>query len=207
MILASRGLDHLNETAEEMRGYGAPTQVIQTDVTSEEQILSMFQSVMDEHGRLDILVNNSGVFDGGPLDQLPLETWNKVVAINLTAAFICTREAMKIMKPQGGGRIINIGSISSSIPRMNSAAYASTKHAIIGLTKSTSLEGREYGISAGAIHPGSTTLEWRGPEDPNATMSVDDIGVAALAMAVMPGDVTMLETTLLPIRQPFLGRG
>ena len=207
LILAARQLDHLNATAEEMRGYGAPTQVIQTDVTSEEQIIQLFQTTLAEHGKLDILVNNSGVFDGGPVDELSLETWTKVISINLTAVFLCTREAMKIMKPQGSGRIINIGSISSSIPRMNSAAYTTSKHGIIGLTKSTALEGREHGISAGALHPGSVTLEWRGPEDPNATMSTDDIAVAALAMAVMPPYATMLDATVLPIRQPFLGRG
>ncbi len=207
LILAARQLDHLNATAEEMRGYGAPTQVIQTDVTSEEQIIQLFQTTLAEHGKLDILVNNSGVFDGGPVDELSLETWTKVISINLTAVFLCTREAMKIMKPQRSGRIINIGSISSSIPRMNSAAYTTSKHGIIGLTKSTALEGREHGISAGALHPGSVTLEWRGPEDPNATMSTDDIAVAALAMAVMPPYATMLDATVLPIRQPFLGRG
>ena len=207
LILAARQLDHLNATAEEMRGYGAPTQVIQTDVTSEEQIMQLFQTTLAEHGKLDILVNNSGVFDGGPVDELSLETWTKVISINLTAVFLCTREAMKIMKPQRSGRIINIGSISSSIPRMNSAAYTTSKHGIIGLTKSTALEGREHGISAGALHPGSVTLEWRGPEDPNATMSTDDIAVAALAMAVMPPYATMLDATVLPIRQPFLGRG
>ena len=207
LILAARQLDHLNATAEEMHGYGAPTQVIQTDVTSEEQIIQLFQTTLAEHGKLDILVNNSGVFDGGPVDELSLETWTKVISINLTAVFLCTREAMKIMKPQRSGRIINIGSISSSIPRMNSAAYTTSKHGIIGLTKSTALEGREHGISAGALHPGSVTLEWRGPEDPNATMSTDDIAVAALAMAVMPPYATMLDATVLPIRQPFLGRG
>ncbi len=207
LVLASRQLENLNETAEEMRGYGSPTLVVQTDVTSEEQIISLFETTMAEYGRVDILVNNSGVFDGGPVDELSLETWNKVISINLTAAFICTREAMKIMKPQGGGRIINIGSISSSIPRWNSAAYATSKHGIIGLTKSTALEGRDHGISAGALHPGSVTLEWRGPEDPNATMSVDELAIAALAMAVMPPYATMLDATVLPIRQPFLGRG
>ena len=207
LVLAARQLEHLNATAEEMRGYGAPTLVVQTDVTSEEQIVSLFATTMAEHGRVDILVNNSGVFDGGPVDELSLETWNKVVSVNLTSVFLCTREAMKIMKPQGGGRIINIGSISSNTPRWNSVAYTSTKHAIIGLTKSTALEGRAHGISAGALHPGSVTLEWRGPEDPDATMSVDDIGGVALAMAVLPPHANMLEASVLPIRQPFLGRG
>ena len=207
LVLAARQLDHLNATAEEMRGYGVPAHVIQTDVTSEEQVINLFQRTLADHGKLDILVNNSGVFDGGPIDELSLETWTKVINVNLTGVFLCTREAMKIMKAQGGGRIINIGSISSNMPRMNSAAYTATKHAIIGLTKSTALEGREYGISAGALHPGSVTLEWRAPENPDATLSTDDIAVAALAMAVMPPYANMLDATVLPIRQPFLGRG
>ena len=155
LVLAARQLDRLNDSAEEMRGYGSPTNVIQTDVTSEEQVKRLFETTMTDYGKLDILVNNSGVFDGGPIDEIPLETWMKVINVNLTGVFLCTREAMKIMKPQRSGRIINIGSISSNMPRMNSAPYATSKHGIIGLTKSTALEGREYGISAGALHPGS----------------------------------------------------
>ena len=155
LVLAARQLDRLNDSAEEMRGYGAPTNVVQTDVTSEEQVKRLFETTITEYGKLDILVNNSGVFDGGPIDEIPLETWMKVINVNLTGVFLCTREAMRIMKPQRSGRIINIGSISSNMPRMNSAPYATSKHGIIGLTKSTALEGREYGISASAIHPGS----------------------------------------------------
>ena len=131
----------------------------------------------------------------------------KVMNVNLTGVFLCTREAMKIMKPQRSGRIINIGSISSNMPRMNSAPYATTKHGIIGLTKSTALEGREYGISASALHPGVVAVEWNESSDEQARMSTDDLASVALAMAVLPPDVNMLEATILPVQQPYLGRG
>ena len=184
-----------------------PPNVVQTDVTSEEQVKKLFETTMTDYGKLDILVNNSGVFDGGPLEEISLETWMKVMNVNLTGVFLCTREAMRIMKPQRSGRIINIGSISSNMPRMNSAPYATSKHGIIGLTKSTALEGREYGISASAIHPGVVAVEWNESSDEQARMSTDDLASVALAMAVLPPDVNMLEATILPVQQPYLGRG
>ena len=207
LVLAARQLDRLNDSAEEMRGYGAPTNVVQTDVTSEEQVKRLFETTLTDNGKLDILVNNSGVFDGGPIDEIPLETWMKVINVNLTGVFLCTREAMKIMKPQRSGRIINIGSISSNMPRMNSAPYTTSKHGIIGLTKSTALEGREYGISAGALHPGSVAVEWNESSDEQARMSNDALAGVALAMAVLPPDVNMLDASVLPVQQPYLGRG
>ena len=207
LVLAARQLDRLNDSAEEMRGYGATAHVVQTDVTSEEQVKRLFETTITEHGKLDILVNNSGVFDGGPIDEISFETWTKVINVNLTGVFLCTREAMRVMKPQRSGRIINIGSISSNMPRMNSAPYATSKHGIIGLTKSTALEGREYGISAGALHPGSVEVEWNESSDEQARMSTDDLAGVALAMAVLPPDVNMLDASVLPVLQPYLGRG
>ena len=173
-MLAARQLDRLNESAEEMRGYGVPALAVQTDVTSEEQVMRLFETTMEEYGRLDILVNNSGAFDGGPIDEIPLDTWMKVINVNLTGVFLCTREAMKIMKRQKSGRIINIGSISSRMPRMNSAPYTTSKHGIIGLTKSTALEGREYGIAAGALHPGKRRGGVEGGQHPALGPGADD---------------------------------
>ena len=207
LVLAARQLDRLNDSAEEMRGYGAPAHVVQADVTSEEQVKSLFETIITDHGKLDILVNNSGVFDGGPIDEISLETWMKVINVNLTGVFLCTREAMKIMKTQRSGRIINIGSISSNMPRMNSAPYTTSKHGIIGLTKSTALEGRDFGISAGALHPGSVAVEWNESRDEQARMSNDALAGVALAMAVLPPDVNMLDASVLPVQQPYLGRG
>ena len=211
VVLAARNLPRLEEAANELQGLGGTVEVVPTDVTQEAEVQSLFSKTMDTFGRLDIQVNNSGAFDGGPIDEITLETWNKVIGVNLTGVFLCTREAMRIMKTQKGGRIINIGSISSRMPRMNSAPYTSSKHAVIGLTKSTALEGRPYGISAGALHPGNVEVEWRAKStrsmDQESMMTPDDIAVAALAMAVLPPYVNMLDTTVLPVEQLYVGRG
>ena len=211
VVLAARNLPRLEEAANELQGLGGTVEVVPTDVTQEAEVQSLFSKTMNTFGRLDIQVNNSGAFDGGPIDEITLETWNKVIGVNLTGVFLCTREAMRIMKKQKGGRIINIGSISSRMPRMNSAPYTSSKHAIIGLTKSTALEGRPYGISAGALHPGNVEVEWRAKSttsmDQESMMTPDDIAVAALAMAVLPPYVNMLDTTVLPVEQLYVGRG
>ena len=211
VVLAARNIPRLEDAANELRELGGTVEVVPTDVTQEAEVQALFSRTMDTFGRLDIQVNNSGAFDGGPIDEITLETWNKVIGVNLTGVFLCTREAMRIMKTQKGGRIINIGSISSRMPRMNSAPYTSSKHAIIGLTKSTALEGRPYGISAGALHPGNVEVEWRAKSttsmDQESMMTPDDIAVAALAMAVLPPYVNMLDTTVLPVEQLYVGRG
>src|SRR5262249_56187515 len=106
-------------------------------------------------------VNNAGAFDGGPLDEISVEAWDRVLRVNLRAPFLCTREAMRIMKRQGGGRIINIGSISAQRVRPNSAPYSASKHGLWGLTQVTALEGRDFGISCGCLHPGNTLVERR----------------------------------------------
>ena len=211
VVLAARNIPRLEDAANELRELGGTVEVVPTDVTQEAEVQALFSRTMDTFGRLDIQVNNSGAFDGGPIDEITLETWNKVIGVNLTGVFLCTREAMRIMKAQKGGRIINIGSISSRMPRMNSAPYTSSKHAVIGLTKSTALEGRPYGISAGALHPGNVEVEWRAKSttsmDQESMMTPDDIAVAALAMAVLPPYVNMLDTTVLPVEQLYVGRG
>ena len=211
VVLAARNIPRLEDAANELRELGGTVEVVPTDVTQEAEVQALFSRTMDTFGRLDIQVNNSGAFDGGPIDEITLETWNKVIGVNLTGVFLCTREAMRIMKKQKGGRIINIGSISSRMPRMNSAPYTSSKHAVIGLTKSTALEGRPYGISAGALHPGNVEVEWRAKSttsmDQESMMTPDDIAVAALAMAVLPPYVNMLDTTVLPVEQLYVGRG
>ena len=129
--------------------------------------------------------------------------------VNLTGVFLCTREAMKIMKHQRGRRIINIGSISAQMPRMNSAPYSTTKHGLVGLTKSTALEGRAFGIAASCLHPGNVVTERRsGSEaemDQEPMMSADDIATTALTMAALPPDVNMLESVVLPVN-PTLPR-
>lgn len=211
LVIASRNKDHLESAAEEMRTEGAEVLIVPTDVTDEAQVKALFERTMRAFGRVDILVNNSGAFDGGPLEELSLETWQKVINVNLTGPFLCTREAMKIMKRQREGRIINIGSISAQMPRMNSAPYATTKHGLVGLTKSTALEGRAFGISASILHPGNVRVEWRAsgdtPLNQEPMMAPEDIALAAVAMAAMPPYANMLEAIVLPVTQAYLGRG
>jgi NAD(P)-dependent dehydrogenase (short-subunit alcohol dehydrogenase family) len=190
---------------------GATADVIPADVTVEADVVALFAQTMERFGRLDILVNNSGAFDGGPLEDLSLETWRKVIDVNLTGPFLCAREAMRIMKAQGGGRILNIGSISAQMPRMNSAPYTSSKHGLVGLTKCIALEGRGYGVSAGCLHPGNILTERRSTSDRESDqepmMSVDELASIALAMAALPPHATVLEAIALPVEQLYVGRG
>lgn len=211
LVLSSRNREALETSAAEARTLGATVEVIPCDVTVEAEVVALFQQTMERFGRLDILVNNSGAFDGGPLDELSLETWRKVIDVNLTGPFLCAREAIKIMKPQGGGRILNIGSISAQMPRLNSAPYTSSKHGLVGLTKCIALEGRAHGISAGCLHPGNVRTERRadsGKEsDQEPMMSVDELASMALAMAALPAHVSPLEAIVLPMEQLYVGRG
>ena len=211
VVLASRNAAKLEAAGAELRASGANVLVVPTDVTDEAQVVALFERTLAELGRVDILVNNSGTFEGGPLDELSLEVWQHSLDVNLTGAFLGTREAMKIMKRQGGGRIINIGSISAQMPRMNSAPYATTKHGLVGLTHSTALEGRAFGIAASCLHPGNTLTELRAdsnqPLNQEPMMSTDDIATVALTMAVLPPHVNMYEAIVLPVDQLYLGRG
>jgi NAD(P)-dependent dehydrogenase (short-subunit alcohol dehydrogenase family) len=211
LALASRKQQQLETSAAELRAAGATVLVVPTDVTDEAQVIALFERTVAELGRLDILVNNSGVFDGGPIEDLSLETWRRVLDVNLTGPFLCSREAMKIMKRQGGGRIINIGSISAQMPRENAAPYAASKHGLVGLTKATALDGRAHGIVVSCLHPGNVEAEWRQasdtPMNQEPMMTADELASAALAMAVLPLHVNMLEAIVLPTTQLYLGRG
>ncbi len=211
LIIASRNKANLDAVADELRAEGVTVRVVPTDVTDEVQVVALFEKTMQEFGRLDILINNSGAFDGGPLEALSLETWMKVINVNLTGPFLCSREAMKIMKPQGGGRIINIGSISAQMPRMNSAPYSTSKHGLVGLTKTTALEGRAYGISASCLHPGNVVTERRAasdkPTDQEPMMTPDDLAKTVVTMAALPPYANMLEAIVLPVEQLYVGRG
>ena len=211
LVIASRNRQILEGTAEELSALGTTVAVQPTDITDEAQVVAMFEKTVQEFGRVDILVNNSGVFGGGPLEELTLDTWMHVLNVNLTGVFLCSREAMKIMKKQGGGRIINIGSISAQMPRMDSAPYSTTKHGLVGLTKSTALEGREFGVVASCIHPGNVMTERRSisesPADQEPMMTPDDLAMAVVTIAALPPNVNMYESIILPVGQLYLGRG
>jgi NAD(P)-dependent dehydrogenase (short-subunit alcohol dehydrogenase family) len=211
VVLTARGTASLKEAADLLTGRGARVLGLPADVTDERQVQQIFRQTLDHFGRLDILVNNAGAFDGGPLDELSAEAWDKVLAINLRAPFLCTREAMRIMKKQGGGRIINIGSISAQRVRPQSAPYSASKHGLWGLTQVTALEGRPFGISCGCLHPGNTLVERRQAsskiEDEEPMMTVGELAQTAVLMATLPAHVNMLEAIVLPVGQLYVGRG
>ncbi len=211
LVLASRTRETLEATAEEVRGLGATARVVPTDVTDEADVFALFEQTMSEFGRVDVLVNNAGAFDGGPLEELSLDTWMKVINVNLTGPFLCSREAMKVMKQQGGGRILNVGSISAQMARMGSVPYTTSKHGLVGLTKASALEGRAHGVVVSALHPGNVLTERRdssGKEaDQEPMISVDELAEVALTMISLPGHVNVLESIVLPVEQAYLGRG
>jgi NAD(P)-dependent dehydrogenase (short-subunit alcohol dehydrogenase family) len=211
LVLASRDPATLDETAKELQGEHSTVIAVPTDVSDEVQVESLFGEAMDRFGRLDILVNNAGAFDGGPIEELSADAWDHVMSVNLRAPFLCTRAAFRIMKEQGGGKIINIGSISAQRVRPNSAPYSTSKFGIWGLTQCTALEGRPYGISCSCLHPGNTLVERRidsgSNSDDEPMMSVDELAEAAVLMATLPLHVNMLEAIVLPVEQLYVGRG
>jgi NAD(P)-dependent dehydrogenase (short-subunit alcohol dehydrogenase family) len=209
LVLAARSIPDLEVTQAQIIKLGATAEVIPTDVTVEEQIENLFKRTMERFGKLDILVNNAGVFINEPIEQMSTETWDRVVDIELRAPFICTRAAFRIMKKQGGGRIINIGSISAQRVRANTAPYNAAKFGLVGLTHTTALEGRQFGITCGCLHPGITGDLARNAAKkiPDPMMSYETIASTAVFMACQPPDVNVLEITQIPINQPFLGRG
>jgi NAD(P)-dependent dehydrogenase (short-subunit alcohol dehydrogenase family) len=210
VVIAGRGLERLNAAAVELSASGSPVIAVQTDVTDEAQVLSLFSQAMQRFGRLDILVNSSGAFDGGAIEDLTLKAWDNVMGACVTGPFLCTREAFKIMKKAGGGRIINIGSISAQRARDKSAPYTTAKHAIWGLTQSAALEGRPYGISVGCLHPGNIAVERRtqgAKPDPEPMIGTEQMGRVALLMATLPPEANMLEAIVLPVDQLYIGRG
>lgn len=210
VVITSRRAENLEKVAGELRASGLTVLPIRADVTSEAEVNALFSRTLELLGRVDILVNNAGAFDSGPLDEFSLEAWDRVMATNLRGPFLCTRAAFPIMKKQGGGRILNIGSISGQRPRPNSAAYTTSKFGIWGLTNVTALEGRQYGIVASCLHPGNTRVERPAtglmtPAEP--MMEVEDVAQVAVLMACLPPKVNMLSATVLPLEQEYLGRG
>jgi NAD(P)-dependent dehydrogenase (short-subunit alcohol dehydrogenase family) len=221
VALAGRRRELLEETAKDS-GAGERALVVQTDVTDAKSVHVLFAATRNKFGRLDVLFNNAGIGTPGSilLEDLTLEQWQAVVNTNLTGMFLCTQEAFRIMKSQTprGGRIINNGSISAHAPRPNSAPYTSTKHAVTGLTKATSLDGRKYDIACGQIDIGNarTPLASRmanGVPQANGQiaveplMEVDQVGAAVLHMANLPLETNVQFMTIMATKMPFVGRG
>ena len=212
LVLTARTQSTLEAAVNEVSGLGGQVVGQPADVAEPEQVEALFKLATDRFQRLDLLVNNAGVSDGGPLEQMSVEIWDRVIATNLRGPFLCTRAAMCMMKRQGGGRIINIGSIASQRVRPNSAPYAASKHGLWGLTQVTALEGRGHGITCGCLHPGNTLVERRrdNTSDPigdEPQISTEDIAQVVLLMATLPPQTQMLESVVLPSEQLFVGRG
>lgn len=219
VVLAGRRRAALEDTAS-LAGSGEVL-VVPTDVTRSDEVASLFRQAVERFGRVDVLFNNAGMSAPGvPLEDLTDDQWRAVVDVNLTGAFLCTREAFRVMKAQTprGGRIINNGSISATSPRPNSAPYTATKHAITGLTKSTSLDGRKYDIACGQIDIGNAATEMaapmmRGVLQANGTVAVEPVMDVAhvvdavLYMAGLPLEANVQFLTVMATQMPFVGRG
>jgi len=221
VVLVGRRKDKLDEVAKEGATSGGKSLVFAGDMKDPAAIKTLFAKVKQEFGRLDVLFNNAGMgAPAVPFEDLPAEKWREVVDINLTAPFLCSQEAFRIMKDQKprGGRIINNGSISAHTPRPLSVAYTSTKHAVTGLTKCLALDGRAYDIAAGQIDIGNAAtpmtermvdgvLQPSGEKKPEPRMDADHVGQAVAYMASLPLESNVLFMTVMATKMPFVGRG
>jgi NAD(P)-dependent dehydrogenase (short-subunit alcohol dehydrogenase family) len=221
VVLAGRRVELLEITVKEAGPFGSQGVVVPTDVSEPASVRSLFAKTKEIFGRLDILFNNAGISGPSvPLEDLTYEQWKSVVDVNLTGTFLCTQEAFKFMKSQTprGGRIINNGSISAHVPRPNSAPYTATKHAVMGLTKATALDGRRYDIACGQIDIGNAetdltaqmkegVMQASGVFAVEPTMDIEQVGRAVVYMASLPLDANIQFMTIMATKMPFIGRG
>jgi NAD(P)-dependent dehydrogenase (short-subunit alcohol dehydrogenase family) len=221
VVLAGRRPEPLENVKKEAGAAAANALCVPTDVADSASVKALFAKTKSAFGRLDVLFNNAGVNAPGiPLEELSVEQWKNVVDINLTGMFLCTQEAFRIMKDQSprGGRIINNGSISAHAPRPNSSPYTATKHAVTGLTKCTSLDGRKYDIACGQIDIGNARTEMAermakgvpqadGEIRVEPLMDVNHVGEAVVHMANLPLETNVQFMTIMATKMPFVGRG
>ena len=221
VALAGRRTAELEKTAAAAQPSGGQMLAVPTDVSNADSVRALFARTREAFGRLDLLFNNAGVGAPGiPMEDLSYEQWSAVVGVNLTGAFLCAQQAIQIMKAQlpRGGRIINNGSISAHAPRPNSAPYTATKHAITGLTKCISLDGRKHDIACGQIDIGNAATEMTGRMSagvPQASgvrmaepcMNVQHVAEAVVYMASLPLDANVQFMTVMATKMPFIGRG
>jgi len=220
-VIAGRRQDKLDETVRDAEAQGSRVIAVNADVGKPADVERLFSKTLETYGRLDLLFNNAG--RGAPgvlLEDLTFEQWQSVVDVNLTGAFLCTQQAFKIMKSQNppGGRIINNGSISAHAPRPNSAPYTSTKHAILGLTKATALDGRKYDIACCQLDIGNAATDLAnrmangvpqadGSIRPEPLMDVEIVARAVVHMASLPPEANVQFMTVMATKMPFVGRG
>lgn len=220
VTLAGRRREMLERTAERVRDQ-SNLLLVPTDITNPQSVKQLFEQTISKFGKVNILFNNAGTNTSNILlEDLSLEEWNRVVDVNLTGAFLCTREAFRVMKDQDpmGGRIINNGSISSQVPRPNAVVYNATKHGITGLTKSTALDGRKYNIACGQIDIGNASTDMAskmntgvpqadGTVATEPTMDVTNVSEAVVYMSGLPLEANVLFMTVMATQMPFVGRG
>ena len=208
IIIVGRKEEVLKEAQTEL---GSGVEIMVCDVTQEDQVDRVYENIMSNHGRLDILINNAGMAARAKSYEMSYDMWKKVVDVNLNGAFLCARGAMKIMVNQKSGRIINIGSISGQMGRPENAPYTATKFAIEGLTRAFALDGRDHGVAVSVIHPGNVATNiWKGREEVSereGLIPLEDLGKLAVTMLTMSPNVNILNSVILPITQPYLGRG
>ncbi len=220
VALTGRNQSNLEETAKMAGEFQANCLLIPSDICDPNSVINLFKVVKETFGKLDLLFNNAGTNIKGLLEDISFEEWRKVLDTNLTGAFLCTQQAFKIMKSQNpmGGRIINNGSISATAPRPNSAPYTSTKHAITGLTKSTSLDGRKYNIACGQIDIGNADTEMAsamkagiiqadGSTKIEPVIDLKHIVEAVLYMSGLPIEANVQFITVMATKMPLVGRG
>jgi NAD(P)-dependent dehydrogenase (short-subunit alcohol dehydrogenase family) len=221
VALAGRRREMLEETAALANAPPPRTLVVQTDVRDPPSVAALFDRVQQTYGRIDLLFNNAGTSTRGiPFEDLTFEQWSNVVATNLTGSFLCAQHAYRMMKEQRpqGGRIINNGSVSAHVPRRHSAPYASTKHALTGLTRSLSLDGRDYDIACGQIDIGNAAttrnedtargrLQATGRVEAEPRMDVEHVARAVVYMATLPLDANVQFMTVMATKMPYIGRG
>jgi NAD(P)-dependent dehydrogenase (short-subunit alcohol dehydrogenase family) len=221
VVLAGRRAAELERTAAQANSSGGKVLAVPTDVSQPDAVQALFAKTKETFGRLDVLFNNAGISAPGiPMEDITFQQWSAVVGVNLTGAFLCAQQAIKIMKAQQprGGRIINNGSISAQTPRPNSAPYTSTKHAITGLTKSISLDGRKHDIACGQIDIGNAATEMtermsagiaqaNGSTMVEPRMDVRHVAEAVLYMANLPLDANVQFITVMATKMPLVGRG
>jgi NAD(P)-dependent dehydrogenase (short-subunit alcohol dehydrogenase family) len=221
VVLAGRRVQELEQTAVGMSASGGRALVVPTDVADQVSVKALFAQARETLGRLDVLFNNAGTFAvGTAIEDIPLDVWKRVVDVNLTGAFLCAQEAIRLMKAQSpkGGRIINNGSISATSPRPLSAPYTATKHAITGLTKSISLDGRAHSIACSQIDIGNAAtdftakmatgiLQANGEVAIEPRMDIAHVADAVLYIANLPLDANVQFMTLMATTMPFIGRG
>ncbi len=221
IVLAGRRKDPIEAVANEIKSQGGNALAIVTDTSDTKSVKGLFEKTKRAFGRLDLLFNNAGTnAPGVSLEDLSFEQWTNVVNVNLTGVFLCTQEAFRLMKAQTpmGGRIINNGSISAHVPRPGSAPYTATKHAVTGLTRSTSLDGRKYNIACGQIDIGNALTEMAarmtkgvpqadGSIQVEPVMDVSNVGKTVAHMASLPMEANVQFVTVMATNMPFIGRG